>query len=1749
MPALLLMLTAYYNNLSAQNCCIQGDRPNSLTMTYTGEGCPATNTTQPSDKYDCDDFNGGPNADPSVYIVASENADGSGKIYFSGSVGINGTFTAAAANTNDTEFKSKTYFNIYSTQGGTLLQRVNYHTSCSAPVVAGEQVGSLFLLSATFKNGIDCGPATPPGPPEECPVPVVIINSSQGANNTSVCEDEAIVFSTDEPDCSEVTLTWNFGAGANPQTATGKGPHYVTYSSPGTATVTLKADNHCDGGVGTTVCPPPPPPPMGSNCCESNSGKPKKITVKYTGASCSETNTSQQTDKYDCDNFSGGPNNDPDVYIKVTENSDGSGKIYFSGNVAINSTFTPNAGNVGDSEFKSKVFFNIYSSQGGTLLQRVNMHTSCSAPLVPGENIGSILLESAEWSDGSFCDISGGGSGGSGSGGANCCESNSGKPKKLVLEYTGDGCSATNTSQQTDKYDCDNYNGGPNGDPSVYIKVSENSDGSGKQYFAGNVALNGQFTPNAGNAGDTEFKSKIFISVYSSQGGSLLQVVNMHTSCSAPLVPGDQIGSAKLISAEWANGNSCGPTTPPGSNCLDCVESVSIPITIIDCNCITEGGDSDGDGVCDNQDCEPNDPNLPTTPGSPCSDGNPNTVNDVIQTDGCSCAGTPVQICDNVTLGGQIGFGNNCAGSATVCNSAAPQILNCASPSGGSGALEIIWLKAINNPNCYPPSTTVDNIDQDQFWSVISGATGLTYNPGVLTQQTCFLRCVRRAGCTTYIESNIISVTIQPGCGSGPPDCANISISASNGTITINNLGAAPFSTVKVFNSSWGTEFSCYANCPGNTVTVNVGAGTYYVYAGYVASNYQQICQISKTVTVGGGPCANAGGDSDGDGVCNNQDCQPNNPAYPATPGTACNDGNPNTSNDVVQPDGCSCAGTTNCNLSATFSVVSGCLADSYLIFADANDPYFPPNNPNYTYSYNIQPANTLASGSTIDPRSVTVSFNAPGVKTVTATITDPSVQGCQIILQTSFTVTDCSDPCANAGGDSDGDGICDDDDCAPNNANIPAQPGTACDDGNPNTTNDVIQADYCSCAGTPTGGPNCENDIDITTGNGTITVTGLGGSPVSSLQVFNSSWGTEFSCFANCGASKTLNVAAGTYYVYAKYYTAGYQLICEKQATITVTGGGPCANAGGDSDGDGVCNNQDCQPNNPAYPATPGTACNDGDPNTENDAVTADGCGCAGTPVNTGCTPTEIVRYDMNACHSCSSGSNADWSEFAAAIISNSGCQSVTATGINPVNNSDNHSCTPGSSGNGMCIGQGTTIQFSVTLNGSGGNKLTGISFYEKAPTSYYWETAGCGSPVSGTNNRPTKFDLKVYKGGALVYSKTMNTQTSWNLRTIDFTNDPDFDVNGSATYTFKFTPYNATGTGSVKAWDLDEIKVMGCCGGNVDPCASAGGDSDGDGVCNNQDCSPNNASLPAAPGTACNDGNANTSNDVIQGDGCTCAGTTSGGGIDCNNITITTGPGKIIVGNLDGAPVSSVQVFSSNWTQTFFTCFGDCNATQNISLAAGSYIVLAKYYNASWQPQCEKMKTVNVTNYLLANDDFGFEVAKQEEYAELYWIHNNGNRVSDYVLERSVNGDDFEAIYSEASKGTTSMELYQAYDLSPVTGDNYYRVRMDLLNGTTQYSEVKTVHFADLIDFLIFPNPANDFAKVNLETVVGKEDVTLTVYNNLGVQMKVFELDEVYSKYYQMDLRELKEGHYIVWLNVPGHKPLAKQLMIGKM
>ena len=192
-------------------------------------------------------------------------------------------------------------------------------------------------------------------------------------------------------------------------------------------------------------------------------------------------------------------------------------------------------------------------------------------------------------------------------------------------------------------------------------------------------------------------------------------------------------------------------------------------------------------------------------------------------------------------------------------------------------------------------------------------------------------------------------------------------------------------------------------------------------------------------------PCAHIGGDDDSDGICNADDCQPNNASYPSTPGSSCNDGDPSTENDRVTSDGCGCQGTSI----ACYDAGGDADGDGYCFEDDCDDtdPFLPGKPGDYCDD---------GDSSTSNDR-------------VTA-------DGCGCQGQTI--------PCFDEGGDLDGDGFCFLDDCDDENPLVPAIPGTACDDRNSNTENDLIQSDGCTCKGTLIDNDENNNDDDNDTDN-----------------------------------------------------------------------------------------------------------------------------------------------------------------------------------------------------------------------------------------------------------------------------------------------------------------------------------------------------------------------------------------------------------------------------------------------------------------------------------------------------------------------------------------------------------------------------------------------------------------------------------------------------------------------------------------
>lgn len=490
---------------------------------------------------------------------------------------------------------------------------------------------------------------------------------------------------------------------------------------------------------------------------------------------------------------------------------------------------------------------------------------------------------------------------------------------------------------------------------------------------------------------------------------------------------------------------------------------------IIEEQCI----DKDKDGYCVDQDCNDDNPNIPTTPGTDCDDGNSNTINDKVTSDGCGCIGTPIPTCElMVELANKIDPGcsdrndgivairvskgqepyeynwsNGKTGVAGITQLTAGDYTVSVIDANGCQVIKTYNLKApdpievtetITPSTCGQTNGTIvlavsgGNGDYKYFWNSTpstASQTNLaagTYSVIIRDKENC-------EAVDTYIVENYTS-----DCGGGgelQPTRCDFEVRYSDNNIQIDG-NVASVVIFKGYKESENVFFTCQGDCPTSKVVANIPPGDY----GVKIFNHNYSCVFDKRFVAkegGGSTCTDAG--------------------WP------CDDGNDCTVGDVFD---------ANCNC-------------------------------------------------------------------VSGTVQDVDGDG----------VCDIDDICPNGDDtiDTDGDGTPD----ACDTINGCTDVGKPCDDDNPNTTNDVILADDCSCAGTPVnnGEPDC-TAVTATSGRGTITVDGLT-SPIEHVKVYKvgrgGSWTQVASCAGDCGDTWVAEgLVVGDYVVQFTLRNSSWRSICD---------------------------------------------------------------------------------------------------------------------------------------------------------------------------------------------------------------------------------------------------------------------------------------------------------------------------------------------------------------------------------------------------------------------------------------------------------------------------------------------------------------------------------------------------------------------------------------------------------------------------
>jgi hypothetical protein len=356
----------------------------SLEFVYTGNNSDDLSDFQPDGKSSVITYgNGDVNGLANVRIIATDESDftkildpGTTK-YFDGQVALGEAFTASG------NFASNTYF--YLDENNNVLQRIQYHTSCSAPIVLGDTIGALGLASVTDIDGTVFGASAIGVDADQGPGPVAtigedvtftylvtndgetelenvkVIDDAETPNDASddymatavVGDDGYNVGDLDKDGKLDVFEEWRFestqtaeaGKHENIGTVIAETDDGRKVSDTDTANYTGNISVHVEKTV-REVDQTLLPEPTGDDLCDDLNDV-GSLTFVYTGANSNDKSDFQPDGKSSVITYSNGDVNGlANVRIIATDESDftkifeSGTDIYFDGQVALGEAFT-----------------------------------------------------------------------------------------------------------------------------------------------------------------------------------------------------------------------------------------------------------------------------------------------------------------------------------------------------------------------------------------------------------------------------------------------------------------------------------------------------------------------------------------------------------------------------------------------------------------------------------------------------------------------------------------------------------------------------------------------------------------------------------------------------------------------------------------------------------------------------------------------------------------------------------------------------------------------------------------------------------------------------------------------------------------------------------------------------------------------------------------------------------------------------------------------------------------------------------------------------------------------------------------------------------------------------------------------------------------------------------------------------------------------------------------------------------------
>ena len=169
-------------------------------------------------------------------------------------------------------------------------------------------------------------------------------------------------------------------------------------------------------------------------------------------------------------------------------------------------------------------------------------------------------------------------------------------------------------------------------------------------------------------------------------------------------------------------------------------------------------------------------------------------------------------------------------------------------------------------------------------------------------------------------------------------------------------------------------------------------------------------------------------------------------------------------------------------------------------------------------------------------------------------------------------------------------------------------------------------------------------------------------------------------------------------------------------------------------------------------------------------------------------------------------------------------------------------------------------------------------------------------------------------------------------------------------------------------------------------------------------------------------------------------------------------------------------------------------------------------------------------------------FDARRENGTALLTWSTTEETNSDRFEIERSVGGASWLTIGTVRSHGeSTTTRKYQFADMSPLAGQNLYRLKMIDNDGTFAYSRVRNLSWDGSAQAVVYPNPAIE--RVYFEAGSNKTVKIVSVHNLTGAV-----LYQTTGRKGYIDLHSVASGMYVLKITYADGSIEASNFVRGK-